>query len=278
MSSLQALRIRPRRDLRSLASFEAKDGIVLSLYVGFDASVTRTGDETATRIASLLEQVTRASEAVRLEHDARLAFGSDIGRARDEVWSRLGPAGVVCFADSADGLWHVEERFGLPDLAKVQSSPYLVPLVAAPAEERVLVALVGRQQGEVFELRGGRMSSSPTSPRISRDGTTPATPGISPASNGTATSSHTHTCAASPRNSTSFCAARATLPSSCSPVSRNRPPHCGPCSQTRQARCSQESSTRGPTQLLPSSSSLRFRCSNDGGNAPRTSSSTDGKR
>ncbi len=157
MSSLQALRIRPRRAVRDLASFKANDGVVLSLYVGFDPSVTRTGDETAARIASLLEQATRASEAERLEHDARLAFSRDLERARDEVLSRLGPAGVACFADSADGLWHVEERRGLPDLAKVQSCPYLVPLVAAPAEEHALVAVVGRERGEVFELRDGRM-------------------------------------------------------------------------------------------------------------------------
>jgi hypothetical protein len=161
--------------LRDLAAFDAAEGVVLSLYVGFDPTVTRTGDETAMRVASLLDQARRAAAGERLGHNARLAFDADLERAREEIPSRLGPAGVACFADSADGLWHVDERRGpLPDLARVGRSPYLVPLVAAAPEEHALVAAVGRERGEIFDLRDGRLTQlvdlDEEQPRRQRDG------------------------------------------------------------------------------------------------------------
>ena len=111
----------------------------------------------------------------RQGHAARLAFDADLERTREEVLRRLGPASVACFADSADGLWRAcEVRGPLPDLAEVRPSPYLVPLVAAPAEEGALVAAVGRERGEIFELRNGRLEQiadlSEDQPRRHRDG------------------------------------------------------------------------------------------------------------
>jgi hypothetical protein len=161
--------------LRKLAAFEAVEGVVVSLYVAFDPAVTRTGDETEMRVTSLLDQARRAAPGERLGHHARIAFNADLEHCRDETLSRLGPASVACFADSIDGLWHVEERHGhLPDLARIGRSPYLVPLLAGPPEEDALVATVGRERGEIFELRDGRLirlvDFNEDQPRRQRDG------------------------------------------------------------------------------------------------------------
>ncbi len=177
MSSVKARPSTPHEEFRELASFQAVNGVVLSLYFGFDPAVTLTGDEVATRLGSLLEHAKRTGAEVseRQGHAARLAFDADLERARKEVLRRLGPASVACFADSADGLWRAYEVRGpLPDLAEVRPSPYLVPLVAAPAEERAIVAAVGRERGEIFELRNGRLEQvadlSEDQPRRHRDG------------------------------------------------------------------------------------------------------------
>lgn len=160
MSPVEAPPSTPQEGLRELASFQAAKGLVLSLYFGFDPTITLTGDEVTMRLGSLLEHAKRvgAPAAERLGRAARLAFDDDLARAPDEVLRRLGPASVACFADSADGLWRAYDVRGpLPDLAEVQLSPYLVPLVAVAAEERALVAAVGRERGEIFELRSGRL-------------------------------------------------------------------------------------------------------------------------
>lgn len=150
----------PRKELSELASFRAEHGVVLSLYFGFDPTVTQGGDEVATRLASLLEHAKRAAAPARerLGHAARLALDEDIERTRDEVLRRLGPASVVCFADAADGFWHAYDVPGpLPDRAEVGLTPYLVPLVASPAEERAFVAAVGRERGTIYRLHSGRL-------------------------------------------------------------------------------------------------------------------------
>jgi hypothetical protein len=149
-----------QHEFSELAHFRAAHGLVLSLFFGFDPAVTSTCDEVATRLASLLEQAKRVAAPARerLGHAARLAFDDDLERTRNEVLRRLGPASVACFADSADGLWHVFEVPGpLPDRARVQLTPYLLPLAAAPAEERALVAAVGRERGSIFQLRSGQL-------------------------------------------------------------------------------------------------------------------------
>ncbi len=165
------------RELRELAAFRAAKGLVVSLYFGFDPAYTPTGDEVATRLASLVGQAMREGEtaAGRLGHAERLAFELDLQRAADHVRHGLAPASVACFADAPDGLWHsFEVRGPLPDAVRVGSCAYLVPLVAAPPGEEALVAAVGRERGEIYELRSGRLEQladlSEEQPGRHRDG------------------------------------------------------------------------------------------------------------
>jgi hypothetical protein len=164
------------RDLRELAAFRAEKGLVVSLFLGFDPKYTLTGDEVATRLASLVGEARRAGEQAveRLGRVARTSFEHDLEHARDESLRRLGPASVACFADSPDGLWRsIDVRGPLPDLIRVGTRPHLLPVVAAPADVDVLVAAVGRERGEIYELRSGRIEEladlSEDQPRRHRD-------------------------------------------------------------------------------------------------------------
>ncbi len=149
---------------------------MVSVFLGFDPAYTRTGEEVATRLASLVEEARRAGQqpVERLGHAARAAFEHDLERAQEEIVRRLGPTSVACFADSTDGLWRlIEVRAPLPDLVRVGPRPYLLPLVAAPADEDVLVAAVSRERGEIYTLRAGRIEEladlSEEQPRRHRD-------------------------------------------------------------------------------------------------------------
>jgi peptide subunit release factor 1 (eRF1) len=148
------------RELRELAGFRALNGLVVSLYFGFDPAHAPTGDEVATRLASLVAQATRKGEtsAGRLDHAERLAFERDLERVAEHTRRGLGPAGVACFADAPDGLWRTfAVRGALPDAVQVGSCPYLVPLVAALPAKETLVAVVSRELGEIYQLRSGRL-------------------------------------------------------------------------------------------------------------------------
>src|ERR1700675_746380 len=87
------------RVLRELAGFRAVKGLVMSLYFGFDRAYTVTGDEVATRLASLVAQARRAGEtaAGRLDHGERMAFELDLERVAEHTRRGLGPASVACF-------------------------------------------------------------------------------------------------------------------------------------------------------------------------------------
>ena len=155
--------VRPwQSEFDELAAFRAGSGLAISLYLGFDPRLTLTGDEVATHLASLLAEARRAGGPA-LEgagHAGRRAFEDDLARIRDSALAALGPGGVALFASGESGLWRTFEVPSLrSDAVRVGTGLYLVPLVAAPAVERALVAAVGRERGEIFELREGRLDS-----------------------------------------------------------------------------------------------------------------------
>jgi hypothetical protein len=130
-----------------------------------------------TRLASLVAQAAREGEAAagRLGHGERLAFELDLARVADHTRRGLGPASVACFADASDGLWRtLGVRGPLPHAVRVDPCPYLVPLVAALPGEEAFVAVVGRELGEIYELRSGRLELivdfSEGQPQRHRDG------------------------------------------------------------------------------------------------------------
>lgn len=155
MTTIEATSASRLSVLRDLAAFRATDGLVVSLTFGFYPSATATGDEAATRLASLLQLAKRDGQeaAGRLGRAERLAFARDLTLLREHITGRPVPASIACFADEPDGLWRSLEVSGpLPDVVRVGRAPYLVPLAEAPPDDEALFVSVGREQGEIYEL------------------------------------------------------------------------------------------------------------------------------
>ena len=150
--------------LRDLAGFRAERGCAISLYLDLDPSVSPTAGDAATRMSSLLDAAERAGEATRadLAHDERQALRGDVERIRryfDEEFNRDGARGLALFCAALGGLWRPLVLTGpVPDEVRVGSDLYLVPLVPLVGQgEGVLVAVVGRERGELYRLRDGRL-------------------------------------------------------------------------------------------------------------------------
>ena len=151
-------------DLRELAGMQAGKGCAISLYLDLDPSVSPTAGDAQTRIHSLLDAAERSGGAAQdqLSHDQRLALRNDLERIRryvEEEFDRDGARGLAIFCSELDGVWRplplVES---VPDEVKVNDSFYLAPLVPLVGRgEGALVAVVGRERGEVYSLRGGRL-------------------------------------------------------------------------------------------------------------------------
>jgi peptide chain release factor subunit 1 len=151
-------------ELRALAGFEAHHGCAISLYVNLDPAIAPTAGDVATRINALLDQAEKSEAAARtdLTHDQRLSIRSDIERIRryyNEEFDRDGARGVAVFAAGLDNLWRalpVTET--VPDDVKVGAELYLAPLVPLVGRgEGALVVAIGRERGDIYRLRGGRL-------------------------------------------------------------------------------------------------------------------------
>src|SRR2546423_14449786 len=89
--------------LRRLASFRAKRGCAISMYLNLDPSEAATAGEVATRINSLLDQGARSQAAGRaaLGHEQRVAVKTDFDRIRrffETGFDRDGMQGFALFA------------------------------------------------------------------------------------------------------------------------------------------------------------------------------------
>ena len=150
--------------LRELAAFRAERGCVVSLYLDLDPSLAPTAGDVQTRVTSLLHEAERQLEGERgrLGHEARDGVWQDLERIR--AWfrfgfDRTGVRGLALFADGPDNLWRVVGS-GEPvvDDVHVGDELYLAPLsqlVARGAD--AVVAVVGRERGQVFRLEAGRL-------------------------------------------------------------------------------------------------------------------------
>jgi peptide chain release factor subunit 1 len=148
--------------LRDLAGFRAAKGVAVSLYLDLDPAVTPTAGDLATRTSSLLAEVTRHADRSDLNHDQRKSLRTDVERIRTYVENGLvrdGAHGLAVFADDCDNLWRpLMLTESVPDAVKFNSELYLTPLVPLVGRgEGALVAVVGRERGELFRLRGGRL-------------------------------------------------------------------------------------------------------------------------
>jgi peptide chain release factor subunit 1 len=150
--------------LRELAGFRAQNGCAISLYVDLDPASAPTMRDTAVRVRALLDTAARSHGATRpdLAHEVKTGLKADFERLKqyfDGEFDRDGAHGLAVFADGPDNVWSV---LALPwkvaDAARVADDFLLSPLVPLIGRGNgALVAVVGREQGRVLALRGGRL-------------------------------------------------------------------------------------------------------------------------
>jgi len=153
--------------LRDLAAFRAERGCAISLYLDLDPSESPTAEAVDTRSNALLDSVGRWESAnqSRLTRDQKEGVRADLDRLRaffDDDFSREGSHGFAVFCDGLDGAWHtlpLSDR--VPDLSLVDFEFYLAPLVPLVGrDDGVLVAFVGRERGDLYRLRAGRLEET----------------------------------------------------------------------------------------------------------------------
>jgi peptide chain release factor subunit 1 len=151
-------------ELRDLAGFQAQKGCAISLYLNLDPATAPTAGDAHTRLNSLLDQAAKADGANRreLSHDQRQGLRDDFARIRTyfaNEFSRDGAHGLAVFCAGLDNIWRplaLTESVG--DDVKVGRQLYLAPLVPLVGRgEGALVVVVGRERGEVYRLRAGKL-------------------------------------------------------------------------------------------------------------------------
>jgi peptide chain release factor subunit 1 len=150
--------------LRELAAFRAQNGCAISVYVDLDPTVSPTARDVAARANALLDAAAKSHGATRgdLSHEVRTGLKADFERLERffaEDFDRDGAQGLALFAAGPDNVWSV---LALPwkvaDAARVADDFLLSPLVPLIGRGNgALVAVVGREQGRVLALRGGRL-------------------------------------------------------------------------------------------------------------------------
>jgi peptide chain release factor subunit 1 len=150
--------------LRELAGFRVEKGCAISLYLNLDPSLTATAGDLHTRINSLLDEAEKSEGASRgdLSHEERVALKADFERIRDYLlneFTRNGTRGVAAFAAGLDNFWStLALAEPVPDGVKVGPDFYLAPLVPLVGRgDGAIVAVVGREQGQLYRLRDGRL-------------------------------------------------------------------------------------------------------------------------
>ena len=150
--------------LRELASFRAEKGCALSLYLNLDPSVSPTAGDVDTRMNSLLAEAEKRLDSARgeLTHDQREGLKGDVRRVADyfeSEFSREGAHGFAVFSAGLDNFWRplaVVEP--VADHLTVGRDFHLAPLVPLVGRgDGALVAVVGREQGQLLRLRRGRL-------------------------------------------------------------------------------------------------------------------------
>jgi peptide chain release factor subunit 1 len=148
--------------LRELAGFRAEKGCAVSLYLNLDPRITPTAGDVQSHFHSLLDQASRSTDRAHLGHDQRVALKEDLERIRhylERDFERNGAQGLAVFSAALDKLWSpLALTAPVPDEVKVNAELYLTPLVPLVGRgEGALVAVVGRERGELYRLRAGRL-------------------------------------------------------------------------------------------------------------------------
>jgi peptide chain release factor subunit 1 len=148
--------------LRDLAGFRAAKGVAVSFYVDLDPNVTPTVGDIATRVNALLSDAAKQLDRSELTRTQRQGLKGDLERIehyfREEL-VRDGAHGLAVFTAELDNLWWpLALTESVDDAVKVNNELYLTPLIPLVGRgEGALVAVVGRERGELFRLRAGRL-------------------------------------------------------------------------------------------------------------------------
>ena len=147
--------------LRELANFRAEKGCATSVYMNLDPSEVPTAGDAQTRMNALLNAAEK-TDRTDLTHEQRSGLQADferIARWFDDDFERNGTKGLAIFAAGLDNVWRT---LPLPepiaDHVKVGRDLYLAPLVPLVGRaDGTIVAVVGREQGQLYRLRDGRL-------------------------------------------------------------------------------------------------------------------------
>jgi peptide chain release factor subunit 1 len=149
--------------LRQLAAFRATQGCAISLYVDLDPSIAPTAGDAEARVRSLLDSIkSNSSGRTDFTHDQREAFKADIDRIRrwfEDRFDRDGAQALALFCSGLDNLWQsLALSEPVADEVHLGRELYLTPLVPLVGRgDGVLVAVVSREQGRIYRMRGGRL-------------------------------------------------------------------------------------------------------------------------
>lgn len=147
--------------LRELAGFRTENGCAISVYVNLDPSEVPTPRDAQSRMNALLSEAEKTDRS-ELTHAARQGLNSDfqrIARWYDDEFERDGARGLAVFAASLDNFWDTMPLpEPVPEAVRVGRDFYLAPLVPLVARmDGTIVAVVGREQGQLYRLRAGRL-------------------------------------------------------------------------------------------------------------------------
>src|SRR5439155_14657004 len=151
-------------ELRELAEFRAEKGCAISFYVDLDPTITPTTGDADARVNALLSEGERNGNANHrgLTHDQRQGLKADFDRIRDffeNEFERDGVRGLAIFSAGLDNVWRPRALLeSVPDRVRVGRELHLAPLVPLVGRgEGAIVAVVGRERGDLFRLHSGRL-------------------------------------------------------------------------------------------------------------------------
>ena len=126
----------------------------------------RQRGDAATRLHSLLDEAAKGDGANRrdLTHDQRQGLKADFTRIQDyyeREFTREGARGLAIFTSGLDNVWRpLALTEPVRDDVRVGRALYLAPLVPLVGRgEGAVVVVVGRERGQFYLLRGGRLEA-----------------------------------------------------------------------------------------------------------------------
>ena len=148
--------------LRDLAGFRSESGCAVSLYLDLDPALSPTPAAVDSRVNSLLSDAEKRLAARRdeLDHDERTSLRRDFGRIRrffENDFNRDGARGYAVFV--CGDFWHeIALAYPVADRVTIGKAFHVGPLALHVGRgDGALVAFIGREKGQLFRLRAGRL-------------------------------------------------------------------------------------------------------------------------